>query len=220
MDKFQNKYRIPSARALWHSYDGGAYFVTVCTKNRRHFCGRIRENTMELSGIGQAIHDNLKNVHVHYPYAEIPLFVVMPNHFHAIVFIDGNDEIIYTPHCRDVACNVSDDSNVSDDLCNVSDDLRNVMNGDLCLVGDGDVARYVSTGRGVSISPKRGTLSTVIRGIKSAVTKFAHESNIDFVWQTRFHDRIIRNQDEMNRIADYIEKNVDNWLVDDFYSNE
>jgi hypothetical protein len=33
--KFQNKYRIPSARARWHDYSGGAYFITVCTKNTK-----------------------------------------------------------------------------------------------------------------------------------------------------------------------------------------
>lgn len=32
--------------------------------------------------------ENLQNVAAHYPYVEIPLFVVMPNHIHAIVIID------------------------------------------------------------------------------------------------------------------------------------
>jgi len=31
-DKFQDKYRIESARAKWHDYDNGFYFVTICTK--------------------------------------------------------------------------------------------------------------------------------------------------------------------------------------------
>ncbi len=41
MDKFQNKYRIPSARANWHDYNGGIYFITICTKNREHYFGEI-----------------------------------------------------------------------------------------------------------------------------------------------------------------------------------
>ncbi len=36
-EKFNNKYRILSARALWHDYGGSAYFITVCSKNREHF---------------------------------------------------------------------------------------------------------------------------------------------------------------------------------------
>jgi len=67
-----------------------------------------------------------------------------------------------------------------------------------------------------NIANKQGWLSVAIGGIKSAVTKFAHENNIDFVWQTRFHDYIIRDQNEMNRIADYIENNPATWDNDCF----
>ncbi len=41
MDKFQNRFRITSARAYWHDYNGGIYFITICTKNREHYFGEI-----------------------------------------------------------------------------------------------------------------------------------------------------------------------------------
>lgn len=44
----------------------------------------------QLSEIGRYAYEQFMNVKTHYPYAEIPLFVVMPNHIHAIVMIDGN----------------------------------------------------------------------------------------------------------------------------------
>ena len=65
----------------------------------------------------------------------------------------------------------------------------------------------------------KGWLSITIGGIKSAITKFAHNNDIDFAWQTRFHDHIIRNQDAMNRIADYIENNPTTWNIDCFNTN-
>ncbi len=43
---------------------------------------------MLLSEICRMATENLQNVAAHYPYVEIPLFVVMPNHIHAIVIID------------------------------------------------------------------------------------------------------------------------------------
>lgn len=99
-DKFQNKYRIPSARADWHEYDGGVYFVTICTTNKKHYFGEIvdknDENKMMFSEIGKCASDNFENVSVHYPYAEIPLYTVMPNHIHAIVVIHGKT----TPYNR------------------------------------------------------------------------------------------------------------------------
>ena len=69
-----------------------------------------------------------------------------------------------------------------------------------------------------TISPKRGSLSVVIRGIKSAVTKYANTNKIRFGWQTRFHDRIVRDQDELNRIAEYIENNPAKWNLDEYFS--
>ena len=35
MKRFQNKYRIASARAQWWDYDwNGAYYITICTHDR------------------------------------------------------------------------------------------------------------------------------------------------------------------------------------------
>jgi REP element-mobilizing transposase RayT len=58
------------------------------------------------------------------------------------------------------------------------------------------------------ISPLKNSLSTIIRSFKSAVTKYAHENGfINFQWQNRFYDRIIRNEKELYNIRKYIELN-------------
>lgn len=54
----------------------------------------------------------------------------------------------------------------------------------------------------------------MVGGFKSAVTRYANKQNIPFGWQTRFHEHIVRMQDELNRIADYIENNVYLWNTD------
>jgi len=54
MDKFQNKYRISSARL--QSWDYGwnaAYFITICTANRGCYFGNIVDAKMELTEIGE-----------------------------------------------------------------------------------------------------------------------------------------------------------------------
>jgi hypothetical protein len=68
-----------------------------------------------------------------------------------------------------------------------------------------------------NIAERQSLLSIVIGGLKSSVTKYAHQHNIPFAWQDRFHDHIIRNQDELNMIATYIENNPANWKGDKFY---
>ncbi|MDR1761648.1 MAG: hypothetical protein LBR55_04295 [Bacteroidales bacterium] len=193
-EKFQNKYRIPSSRANWHDYGGGAYFVTVCTKNRLYYFGEIANNEMTLSPIGKFLHDNLQNITEHYQYAEIPLFVVMPNHFHCIVFIDGEK----TPYERrnNILCNPA-----------TTVETRRATS----LQQNAPKNEFMQ-----NIANQQGWLSVTIGGIKSATTKFANENNLNFAWQTRFDDRIIRNQEEMNRIANYIENNIGLWANDCF----
>ena len=219
-DRWQNKYRIESARAIWHDYDGGSYFITICTKHREHYFGEIVNGKMTLSAIGKYTDEQFKNVSFHYPYAEIPLWTIMPNHLHTIIIISA---------CRDVACNVSRKPKTDDVACNVSQKpttgniMCNVFPTD-SICSEEDVARYVSTNPTdkneymAERSPKHGSLAAVIRGLKSAVTKYANENALDFSWQPRFHDHIIRDNSEMNRIASYIENNVANWVDDEFYT--
>ena len=185
-EKFLGKYRKQSARAMWHDYDGGLYFVTICTKERVHYFGEISENEMHLTEVGQYVVEQIRNVQVHYNYAKIPLWVVMPNHLHAIVIIDG-DNIPYK---------------------------RRVVK---TLDGSMVESRRATTLQQRGIANMQGWLSVVVGGIKSAVTKFANERGIPFVWQTRFHDHIVRDICEMNQIADYIENNVQKWEMDKFY---
>ncbi|MDH8702692.1 putative transposase [Dysgonomonadaceae bacterium PH5-43] len=178
-DKFQNKYRIPQARAKWHDYSSGMYFVTVCTKNKECLFGDINNEQMNNTVIGDFLNEQLRNVNQHYPYCEIPIFIVMPNHWHAIVIVNG-DKIPYERKLSSIWHTES----IDDKLL-----MRNIAN-------------------------HQGWLSVLIGGVKSAVTKFANKNNIDFVWQPRFYDRIIRDVKEMNRIADYIENNVAVWDLD------
>ena len=205
---FQNKYRIKTTRLAGHDYCGGAYFITVCTKNREHFLGEIENGIMQLSEIGQYVSENLQNINRHYPYVEIPLFVVMPNHWHAVVFIDNfsrTDVACVLSSRTDVACNVS--QLISNDMEYQGDVARNVCT-------DGNVLNENKNETMVKIAKHQSLLCVAVRGLKSAVTKFARDNDIDFAWLPRFHDHIIRNQEEMNRIADYIENNPAKWEAD------
>jgi putative transposase len=65
--------------------------------------------------------------------------------------------------------------------------------------------------------PVPGSLSTIVRSFKSAVTKQINEmhltGNAPF-WQARYYDRIIRNEKELNNIRDYIANNIVTWASD------
>lgn len=102
MDKFNNKYRIPSARATWWDYrQAGAYFITICTQNRVHYFGEIENGYMQLSEIGKIAETEWLKTFELRPDMNLYQgeFVVMPNHFHAIIGIGENE--FNTPSRRD-----------------------------------------------------------------------------------------------------------------------
>ena len=52
-EKFNNKYRIPSARLSGWDYGADAiYFVTIYTNDRQHYFGKIEDDTMQLNTAG------------------------------------------------------------------------------------------------------------------------------------------------------------------------
>ena len=145
---------------------------------------------MLLSEIGAHTQKCIEEITEHNPYAEIPLYTIMPNHLHLIVVIDS-DKTPYDKRTVDV------------------------------------VTLPIETFQETSLQKKtpieRATemqswLSVVIRQFKQSITRFANENNIEFAWQARFHDHIIRDNDELNGIANYIENNVMNWKEDVFYT--
>lgn len=119
---------------------------------------------MTYTEIGVIARQFMEELPSHYGYAKVPLFVVMPNHVHAIISISEHED---APRC---------------------------------------------------IPTIRTALGVVVGGYKQSVTRFARKNNIDFDWQKRYHDHIIRGACDGNMIADYIKNNVASWASDCFYT--
>ena len=189
--KYKGRYRIPSARAWWHQYNGGTYYVTICTKDREKYFGRIEGGVMEMSEMGKCLNEQIlltskmrADMNV-----EIPLFSIMPNHVHLIVVIGNN---VYNTPVDYV------DSSCCRDAMPCVSSITEPEN---------------------SFSPQSKNLASIIRGIKIGTKAYATTNNIEFDWQPRFHDHIVRNIKELNEIAKYIKNNVANWKEDDFYKD-
>ncbi len=82
-------------RVLWHEYDEGFYFITICTKNKSHHFRKISDGIMQLSTIGKIADYGLKMIPTYYPDTNIQQYIIMPNHIHAIIRI-GNPMLL--PH--------------------------------------------------------------------------------------------------------------------------
>ncbi len=197
-NKFQNKYRIYSTRLKnWDYGNNGTYFITICTRQKEHYFGEIEsingENQMQFNEIGRLANEFWAEIPKHFPFVELGNFQIMPNHVHGILIIDkknvDDDCVVKTLPVETLHCNVSTENPENETKIEFM----------------------------AKISPKPGTISTVIRSYKSVVSKNAHFIHADFDWQERFHDHIIRDSESFERIQNYIENNVANWKDDKFY---
>ncbi|MCF8461009.1 MAG: hypothetical protein K9G46_09805 [Flavobacteriales bacterium] len=203
-DLFRNKYRIPSARAPWWDYGrDAAYFVTICTKNREHYFGEVVGDEMQLTEIGQIAYNRWHQIPNHFPLAHLDVFVVMPNHVHGIVVIDALHatpvqtlQDVQTLHATSLPPSQSSSSVETLHATSLPPNKNEKM---------------------AAISPQPGSLSTIIRSYKSAVSKDARAIHANFAWQTRFHDHIIRTDHSFERIQHYILSNPLLWHKDTFY---
>ena len=211
MGKYQNKYRIESARAQWWDYGwNGAYFITICTAKRAHFFGEVDKGRMRLSPTGVIADILWHEIPRHIPFVELGDFVVMPNHVHGILILNrpGGDvdrkptaAAVETLH----ATSLPPDA--------IPDHMNTLHATSLPDFSPPPKNQWVA-----SISPKPNSVSTIVRSYKSAVTRHAHRLGLAHGWQTRFHDHIIRDDPQYQRIADYIFYNPANWENDKFCS--
>ena len=65
-----------------------AYFLTVCTQNKKHILGSVSDGKMILSEFGKQVDKRILNIEKMYG-VNIENYVIMPNHIHILLLIDG-----------------------------------------------------------------------------------------------------------------------------------
>mgnify|MGYP002863282802 CR=1 FL=1 len=76
----------------WDYANDGAYFITICTKNRHHYFGHIIDGKMQLSPTGVIANVFWHEIKHHAKNIELGQFIVMPNHVHGILILKNNDD--------------------------------------------------------------------------------------------------------------------------------
>ncbi len=81
-------------RLSGHDYTHGAYFVTLCTHERRHWFGRIvgsgPDAVMEPNDMGQIVLDDWYALPLRLPCVKLDQVQLMPDHFHGIIMLDSS----------------------------------------------------------------------------------------------------------------------------------
>ena len=75
----------------------GAYFVTICTRDRACLFGDVVNGEMRLNGSGETARRCWEDIPDHFPLVELDAFVIMPNHVHGIIVVPGRGEKSFAP---------------------------------------------------------------------------------------------------------------------------
>ena len=236
-DRFQDKYRIPSARLRnWDYGWNGLYFITICTAGHDPYFGVIENKKIVLSEIGKIAQSLWLEIPVQFPFIQFDTFVVMPNHVHGIIIIQKHDNFNYLLNSPGENCNSSDYEIINQPVSNFKTGIIDET-GIIAETGILVESRLIASlqpephsqpepqppipnspsskicgGFARNKNPMiNDNLSRGIRWYKGRTTFESRKINSGFGWQTRFHDHIIRNDQEYRRIANYIDKNPANW---------
>ena len=185
MSLFKQTYRVESTRLPGHDYaQPGWYFVTLCTRGQECVLGRILDGVMHHSEIGDLVVEEwLRTPHVRAGMS-LDEWVVMPNHLHGIIVIEGTGAVAGREINRASGANR----------------------------GSAETPRRgISTRQGNS-TLRAGSLGAIIGQFKSVSTKRICALGYHrFAWQPRFYDHVVRDDSSLARIRQYILDNPARW---------
>ena len=156
----------------------GAYFVTICTQNRKCLLGQIEDGRLLLSASGEIVRSVWMELPTRFSAVTLDEYVIMPNHIHGILLVGA----------QFIASN-SEDS-IANHTCTLGEIIRAYK---------ATVTRLVRT---------RNDYLTDAGGINPAPTVW-------FGWQRNYYEHVIRNDEDLRHIREYITQNPLKWELDE-----
>jgi REP element-mobilizing transposase RayT len=181
-----------SIRLKGYDYaQSGAYFVTIVTHGRECLFGEIVNGEMQLNAAGKIVQWEWERLAQRFKFLEFGAFVVMPNHAHAIIIIHS--------HVGATRAGLTSAPSGAQPL------RTDIPEGN-------DGSPLPPTG------PAPSSLGAIIAQFKSRVTKRLWKIPTlagTPIWQRNYYEHIIRNDDDANRIYNYIQSNPSMWDEDE-----
>ncbi|MDP2935287.1 MAG: transposase [Dehalococcoidia bacterium] len=165
----------------------GAYFLTICAYSHECLFGEIADGEMVVNAYGMSVLACWGDLPHHYRNVLLDAFVIRPNHVHGIVILTGSGSEV-------VGAGLKPAPTVPQ-----------------------KPAPTVTAKPAPSADAKVHPLSEITRAFKTFSSRRINELRRTPgvpVWQGNYYEHIIRNEDEMNRIREYIIHNPSRWAED------
>ena len=196
--------RRKSIRLPGYDYsEPGAYFVTICTARHRSIFSVIVDGVVQLTPIGRIVEKCWLDIPNHFHRAQLDAHIIMPNHIHGVILIEPNcgankGEAFPTGIVR------------LDQNPGSSAPPQHVP----CPGGNASPLRPVGT--------TSGSLGAIIQNFKAVTTRRVNQLNRTpggILWQRNYYEHIVRYNDKLDEIRQYILANPWNWPKDKYYIN-
>jgi REP element-mobilizing transposase RayT len=204
----------------------GAYFVTICTHQRNCLFGEIVDGEIKLNTNGEIARGSWLSIPRHFKNVELDEFVIMPNHLHGIIIIDSSEvvgEALANQDFSQLFSEVVGEALANQDFSQLFSEVvgEALANQDFSkqqnLSGQ-CFAPTVHTGETVKINgTKPQSLAAITQNYKSVSTRQINRMNKakgNVIWQRNYYEHIIRNEEALNNIREYIVNNSINWVKD------
>ena len=203
----------PNRRTLrLQGYDysqAGAYAVTICTHDGAFLFGYVADGAMHLSAAGRVVERVWDGLPEHYQHVGLDAFVVMPDHVHGVIVLAD----VPLPGDEGWEGNQGRQAEVDASIGRWAGRGPAPTKDVGARPEDGRVGDAAPTKRRAS---RRHGLSEVVRGFKSMSGRRVNAlrgTPGDAVWQRGYYEHVVRNQEDLNRIREYVVGNPLRWWL-------
>jgi len=202
----QNIHHRRSIRLKGYDYSqAGLYFITICVQNRECLFGNVVNGKMEFNDAGEMVESEWLKLPERFKNIELHEYIVMPNHFHAILQIEGATLVVA----------LNDDGSFNNPDFQNNCDTPNVLKK--------NNGRSIK-GQPQGIAPSVKTVGDMVGAFQSIVTvKYIHGvKKMNWqpfnrkLWQRNYYEHIIRDEKSYHTISNYIINNPSNWTTDKY----
>lgn len=190
MIKYNPKYHHRrSIRLKGYDYgQAGLYFITLCVQNRENIFGKVEKGEMILNEFGKIANEEWLNTSEIRKNISLGEFIIMPNHFHAIIQIDYQ-----------IATKENNIGKFKSPSNTIGAIIRGYKGATTKKIKEIIRNNSPSTGE-LKFAPTAPTALTI--GLSKSI------------WQRNYWEHIIRDENAYNRISQYIINNPQKWEND------
>jgi putative transposase len=216
MPLFKNTYQTESNRLKNWDYSSEAiYFITLVAQNRECIFGAIDEGEMILNNNGKIIETELlKSITIreHWFFHN---WVIMPNHIHLLVEIKNDNFIPFVEtHCSaslpGASLQLESESHSESKPRKLSRKPNSISS--FVAIFKSVTTKQINTLINNNDAKRRDALQCVS-------TIEPEQTMINTIWQSNYHDHIVRNYNSFDTIYHYIKNNPKNWNTDSINSS-